>query len=356
MLGSGSGSGTNRLCSQFVANDGLKQQVDRLWDAALAPNTRRVYNTAIKCFLTFMTISGMLPLSSPTTYPQVEETHLIYFVTHCQNALKLKFETIKLYLAGIRYHYLRAGQGDITNGAERLLYVLRGIKKSQNNGKTKRLPITTNILKDMCSLLSKGVFTPFLDLMMQCICKLAFFGFLRCGEITCRSQEAQPRFFTHIKDIHISEDNAYFKFKLKSSKTDPFRTGLDIIIHENSYLQPVATMRSYINLRYRIGATCESPLFIGNEHNITPLSRETFLSLLRELLERLGIYDTRYCGHSLRIGAATSAGAAGVQDHVIQTLGRWSSDCYTRYIRIDQNVIRKAQNEMGALTQFTSTQ
>ncbi|CAC5392902.1 unnamed protein product [Mytilus coruscus] len=36
--------------------------------------------------------------------------------------------------------------------------------------------------------------------------------------------------------------------------------------------------------------------------------------------------------------AATSAAACGVEDHIIQTLGRWSSDCYIRYIRIDANV------------------
>ena len=64
------------------------------------------------------------------------------------------------------------------------------------------------------------------------------------------------------------------------------------------------------------------------------------------MLTRLGKDDSAYCGHSFRIGAATSAAAAGVEDHLIQTMGRWSSDCYVRYIKTSDCNIRKAQTAM----------
>lgn len=41
------------------------------------------------------------------------------------------------------------------------------------------------------------------------------------------------------------------------------------------------------------------------------------------------------CGtHSLRIGGASTLAMLGVEDHIIQTLGRWTSLCYQRYTRM----------------------
>ena len=103
-------------------------------------------------------------------------------------------------------------------------------------------------------------------------------------------------------------------------------------------------MRKFIQIRTRHGSDVTSPLFM--EYNNTVLTRSAFISYLRHMLTRLGKDDSAYCGHSFRIGAATSAAAAGVEDHLIQTMGRWSSDCYVRYIKTSDCSIRKAQTAM----------
>ena len=38
--------------------------------------------------------------------------------------------------------------------------------------------------------------------------------------------------------------------------------------------------------------------------------------------------------HSFRIGGASAALAAGASDALVRIMGRWSSDSYTRYIRV----------------------
>ena len=52
------------------------------------------------------------------------------------------------------------------------------------------------------------------------------------------------------------------------------------------------------------------------------------------LVAFFGFPTDQYSSHSFRIGAATTAAAMGVPDWHIQGLGRWSSECYRRYIRL----------------------
>ena len=46
-----------------------------------------------------------------------------------------------------------------------------------------------------------------------------------------------------------------------------------------------------------------------------------------------GIDALHFSGHSFRIGTASVAAARGVADSTIQSLGRWKSDSFERYIR-----------------------
>ena len=46
---------------------------------------------------------------------------------------------------------------------------------------------------------------------------------------------------------------------------------------------------------------------------------------MQEVLKEVGYLDDQYAGHSFCIEAATAAAAAGLEDSLIQTLGRWQS-------------------------------
>ena len=72
------------------------------------------------------------------------------------------------------------------------------------------------------------------------------------------------------------------------------------------------------------------PLFTFSDGH--PLTRQKLSSTVQSILSAAG-YSGVYSGHSFRISTATTAAAQGVPDHLIKTLGRWSSDAYQIYIR-----------------------
>ena len=57
-------------------------------------------------------------------------------------------------------------------------------------------------------------------------------------------------------------------------------------------------------------------------------------SALSTALKFCGLDPTRYKGHSFRIGAATHAADKGMSDAQIRTMGRWKSNAFLKYIRL----------------------
>jgi len=146
-----------------------------------------------------------------------------------------------------------------------------------------------------------------------------------------------------MKDINISDDKLHYSVFLKVSKTDPFRQGVHINIYSNNKLCPLSSMQQFYAMKLSQGAHAHSPLFCNNHSVVT---RQQFISHIRHILSILALNETNYNGHTFRIGAATSAVAGGIEVHMIQTLGRWSSSCYTRYIRTSEEVLSNAQQKM----------
>ena len=75
------------------------------------------------------------------------------------------------------------------------------------------------------------------------------------------------------------------------------------------------------------------PLF---QHlNGVPVTRTEFDEWLARVINYCGLDSTRYKGHSFRIGAASHAAASAYSDAQIRLLGRWQSNAFKWYIRLD---------------------
>ena len=82
------------------------------------------------------------------------------------------------------------------------------------------------------------------------------------------------------------------------------------------------------------------------------LTRKSVVSLLRDVARQAGLPYSSLKGYSFRIGAASTAAAAGLPDWLIKALGRWSSDCYQLHIHTPQNVLMSAAPRMARVTSY----
>ena len=88
----------------------------------------------------------------------------------------------------------------------------------------------------------------------------------------------------------------------------------------------VKAMVAYLTVR----SPAPSPLFLFQDGAM--LSRPCLIAAVRACLAAGGINQD--CGHSFRIGAATTAVKKGIEDSMIQVLGHWQSSAYLHYVRI----------------------
>ena len=134
---------------------------------------------------------------------------------------------------------------------------------------------------------------------------IGFFGFLRAGEFTVPSPSAyDPEVHLNLADIAIDSHTtpSLVCLRIKQSKTDPFREGVEIFVGTTgSDICPVSALIQYLAIR----SPDPGPLFIFKDG--TPLTRSALVSHLQAALQKAGFVHTDYNGHSFRIGAATTA-------------------------------------------------
>ena len=75
-----------------------------------------------------------------------------------------------------------------------------------------------------------------------------------------------------------------------------------------------------------------TPMF-RDPYTNKPLTYQLILDTIRSLMRSQGEDESQFGTHSLRIGGATALFAAGANETVIRTMGRWSSDIHRLYVR-----------------------
>ena len=132
--------------------------------------------------------------------------------------------------------------------------------------------------------------------------------------------------------------------KIKQSKTDPFRQGHTLMIAKStSNICSVMAMKDYI---LQAQPPASRPLFSFSSPGKW-LTRTSLTKELRTILQHCSLPASKSYSHSFRIGAATTAAQAGLPPWLIKVLGRWSSDCYERYVRTPETSILTVPKQLA---------
>ena len=168
---------------------------------------------------------------------------------------------------------------------------------------------------------------------------LAFCALLRGGEVGVTSGERFDR-LRHLtrgdlKVVRARDGKLLLKLRMRVLKGRVLtgKTCTVLVGEGGKLLDAVREVVEYLQMDpVSEEEEAETPLF--RHADGTAFSRDDVAKMVKRLMAAIGLDPDRFGAHSLRIGGATAALAAGVSPSLIRLLGRWSSDVYRIYCRL----------------------
>ena len=252
-----------------------------------------------------------------------DERTLLRYVAFLKLGKNLAGATIKVHLSAIRHLHLFNGFQDPLLFRPRLA-LLRQAMNKQGSGPDKRRPVTVEMLREWVARVKS--YPSFDNILFLAGALIAFFGLLRISEFAA-PEKGDGKRGLRLQDIKFR--GRWVELAIWDSKTDTTREGLSVVLaRRDDLLCPVTWLANFIVLRPR-GAK-SGQLFVRGDGR--PMTRGWFRDRLKRECAGTGVTGNVNT-HSLRIGGASAAAAAGLADVEIQRLGRWKSGAFLRYIR-----------------------
>ena len=333
-------------------------------DAATADRSGGAKTTGVRWWLKFClygrSVSPVTNLHANSEFADKLEAEqllmdFVLWLAVCRPSGKpVSAKSIAKYVGQVRAWHLRTQCTHLCGDLDysRLRDVLRGVERliKQPQG-LRRFGVRT---QDLSQAIAMHVDTSSREgSMWAAAMATAFCGLLRGCELGLQDGETfdPTRHLTRADcTFRKSQDGTlYMVLVMRPAKKGPGqqKTVPLLIAAGGSLLDPVRLMQRYFALHpVSADAAATTPLFSRGGRAITV--RE-IRGMVQELMRRLGLDPRRYGAHSLRIGGATAALAAGMSPSTIRAAGRWSSEIYRIYCRLSR------QSAAGVATTIGST-
>ena len=261
-------------------------------------NTLRAYQSDFRDFSGFCAKNG---LSSLPTQPKI----ISLYITHLSKSSK--FSTLKRRIASISViHKLKGHYLDTKHPI--IMENLHGIKRTLGSRQKAKKPILINDLKLIIKAIDQD------KIRDKALILLGFAGGFRRSELVSILYE----------DVEFVQEGV--KILIKRSKTDQSGEGTikAIPYFDNQEFCPVITLKNYLNQK----------LSKNTEDKVFEISDKSVALIIKKYAQKAGLDSSRYAGHSLRSGFATTAAEFGAEERNIMAMtGHKTTQMVRRYIQ-----------------------
>jgi site-specific recombinase XerD len=291
--------------------------------ASKAENTLRGYRSDWREFCEWCETQDVAPL------PALPES-VAGYIAEC--AARLKVGSVQRRLNAIAEAHKAMGLESPT-AAGMVKNVMKGIRRTKGTAPDQKAPTLTDDIKGMIGATDAGM----IGARDRALVLLGFAGAFRRSELVALD----------VEDCAFGKDG--LTITLRRSKTDQDGAGRKVGIPYGSNPEtcPVRVLQAWMEQT----AISNGPVFrsINRHGQIQPgrLSGIDVARIVKKLAERASLDATKYAGHSLRAGHATSAAIAGASERsIMNQTGHRSVSMVRRYIR-DGSLFR--ENSAGNL-------
>ena len=263
-----------------------------------AINTVRAYKSDFNDFGLFCAQNGFKSLPSE---PKIVSLYLTHLSTR-----EVKMSTLKRRLVSIGViHKLKGHYLDTKHPI--IIENLHGIKRTLGSRQIAKKPLLINDLKLIIKAIDKE------KIRDKALILIGFAGGFRRSELVS----------IYYDDIEFVKEGV--KILIKRSKTDQSGEGSvkAIPYFDNQEFCPVKALKHYI----------DEKLINKSKGKIFDISDKSVALIIKKYAEKAGLDSSKYAGHSLRSGFATTAAEFGAEERNIMAMtGHKTTQMVRRYI------------------------
>ena len=318
----------------------LDDSINHALDQASRDGKRGRTHTGVKAWFSFcedtMGTQAERPLdpNEPLWVKLEEEWLAMRFVIALVEERGVSPETARQYFSSVQGWHAREHGIKLAGGLklERLPQMLKGLRRIIGEApRAVRRGIAPQALKKAMDLVLDPSVPAHAN--MRAALATALQGLLRSAEF-CGDKVNAKLMLTRADLVQLTDDLMILmmhpckNMHHLGGKTCPLVIGAG-----GEFVDAVKEVRNMLAVDPHDAAAADAtPLFRDPATN-RPLSYDAVLGTTKELMAAIGEDPAQFGTHSYRIGGATALFAAGANETVIRTMGRWSSDLHRLYVR-----------------------